>query len=80
MGIMGAIGIRKGKKLDGAMWFGKVCTFALYVLMFLLIVVPGMSIHTVNLLIVIEIVIMVITLILYLPVFCRMFQKDSNRV
>ena len=37
MGIMGIIMLRKGKMLDGAKWFGKVCTAVLYVVMFLLI-------------------------------------------
>lgn len=34
MGIMGIIMLRRGKMLDGAKWFGKVCTAVLYVVMF----------------------------------------------
>ena len=30
MGIMGILFFRKGKMLDGAMWFGKVCTALLF--------------------------------------------------
>ena len=40
MGIMGIIMLRKGKMLDGAKWFGKVCTAVLYVVMFPLILFP----------------------------------------
>lgn len=37
MGIMGLLLLPRGKKLDGAMWFGKVCTAVLYVLLFILL-------------------------------------------
>lgn len=40
MAVMGLVKLREGKKLDGAMWFGKVCTALLFVVMFVLILVP----------------------------------------
>lgn len=30
MGVIGLIFLKKGKMLDGAMWFGKVCTAVLF--------------------------------------------------
>ena len=34
MVVMGALLLPRGKKLDGAMWFGKVCTAVLYACFF----------------------------------------------
>ena len=30
MAVVGLVMLRRGKKLDGAKWFGKVCTFVFY--------------------------------------------------
>ena len=39
MAVMGLILLKRGKKLDGAMWFGKVCTALLFVGMLVLLLV-----------------------------------------
>ena len=46
MGIMGVVFLRKGKMLDGAMWFGKVCTAVLFVGLLLLFVFPHYVLFT----------------------------------
>ena len=43
MGIMGIIFLRKGKMLNGAMWFGKVCTALLFVGLLVLFLIPHSS-------------------------------------
>lgn len=73
--VMGAIFLRKGKKLNGAMWFGKVCTAVLYLVMFLLLVFPNINIVAANSMIVLCGIIMVITLGLYVPVFNKMGKE-----
>ncbi len=41
MGIMGLIMLkRNGRKLDGAMWYGKVCTASLYIIIFVIMLLP----------------------------------------
>ena len=72
MGVNGLILLKKGKKLDGAMWFGKVCTALLFVVMFVLILVPHIPAAAANALIAVCAVVMAATLILYIPVFRKM--------
>lgn len=72
MVVMGIIKLRKGKKLNGAMWFGKVCTALLFVVMFFLVLFPEIPLAAANSLITVCAVVMAATLILYIPVFRRM--------
>ena len=72
MAVMGLVKLREGKKLDGAMWFGKVCTALLFVVMFVLILVPHIPVAAANALIAVCAVVMAATLILYIPVFRNM--------
>lgn len=72
MGIMGLIMLRKGKMLDGAKWFGKVCTAVLYVVMFVLILFPQIPLTVANGLIILCGILMLYSLISYIPVFRKM--------
>lgn len=72
MAVMGLIKLKKGKKLDGAMWFGKVCTALLFVVMFVLILFPHIPAAAANGLIAVCAVVMAATLLLYIPVFKKM--------
>lgn len=76
MGIMGLIFLKKGKMLDGAMWFGKICTAVLFVGMLVLFLFPGLSEVWVNGMIIIMMVVMAVTLCMYVPVLKKM--KDEN--
>lgn len=72
MGIMGILMLRKGKMLDGAKWFGKVCTAVLYVVMFVLILIPQISLSVANGLILLCGVLMLFSFVSYIPVFWKM--------
>lgn len=75
--IMGLIMLRhNGKKLDGAMWFGKVCTAVLFLSMFALFLLPALDTGIVNILIYCCTGIMLLTLILYIPVFSKMYKEQ----
>lgn len=75
MGIMGLLLIgRKGKKLDGAMWFGKVCTAVSYGVMFLIFVFPDMPEKLSIALILLCASVMAFALGSYIPVFMRMWK------
>lgn len=41
--VAGLLMLKKGKKLSGAMWFGKVSTTVFYAVMFLLVALPSLS-------------------------------------
>lgn len=72
MAVMGIIKLKDGKKLDGAKWFGKICTATLFLVMCILLLFPSMPIQIVNMLILFCAAVMVFTLIMYIPVFKKM--------
>ncbi|MBU3877101.1 CDP-alcohol phosphatidyltransferase family protein [Faecalicatena sp. AGMB00832] len=76
MGIMGLIMLRRGKMLDGAKWFGKVSTAVLYVVMFLLILVPQIPMKAANGLILLCGALLLFSFISYIPVFWKMAQDS----
>ena len=78
MGIMGILFLRKGKMLNGAMWFGKVCTALLFVVLLVLVVIPEMPLLYVNLLCTLCAAMMVFTLLMYIPVFLRMKKESTH--
>lgn len=70
--VMGAWNLRHGQKLDGAKWFGKICTATLFLLLLALVVFPWIPKKTADFFVHVEMVIMLLTLILYIPEFQRM--------
>lgn len=80
MVVMGIIMLRRGKKLDGAKWFGKVCTAVLYVVMFILILLPSINDFIANNLIVLCGIFMLMSFILYIQVFYKMHKSIKQKV
>lgn len=77
MAIMGLLIMhRNGHKLDGAMWFGKVCTAVLFITMIILLMMPNLMIEAVNIIVLLCTIVMLITMILYVPVFVRLYNKE----
>ena len=72
MGTMGLLFLRKGRMLDGAMWFGKVCTALLFVGMLVLFLSVDLPRAAANTLILLMMTVMAVTLVLYIPVFEKM--------
>lgn len=70
--VMGAIRLRQGKKLDGAMWFGKCCTALLFIVLFIFLLFPRLPLGAVNSLILLCAAVMAATLLMYIPVFRNM--------
>ena len=58
--VAGAINLRKGKMLDGALLSGKVCTTVLFTSLILMVLIPTLSEGIVNLLVCIDFVFMLI--------------------
>ena len=79
MGIMGLIFLRQGKMLDGAMWFGKICTATLFTGLMLLFLFPNLPLPVVNGLIILMVAVMLFTLLMYIPVFNRMRKETSEK-
>ena len=72
MGIMGLKYLKKGQMLDGAMWFGKICTAVLFCGLLVLFMFPQMPSAAVNGLIVLMMAVMVFTLCKYVAVYRRL--------
>lgn len=76
MAVNGAVLlVKKGVKLDGAMWFGKLSTAVFYAVMFILILLPGLSTVWVNILMGITGFFLILSFAMYIPVFMQMYKK-----
>ena len=78
MGIMGLVFLKKGKMLDGAMWFGKVCTAVLFAGLLVLFLFSQIEAAVVNGIIMIMMGIMIVTLSMYVPVFQKMKHEEKK--
>jgi cardiolipin synthase len=75
MVIVGLVMIKhNGHRLHGAIFPGKLSTATIYVVMFLFLVFPYMSMAVVNTLIIICAVTLVIAFVAYIPVFTKMHK------
>ncbi|GIO26644.1 CDP-alcohol phosphatidyltransferase family protein [Ornithinibacillus bavariensis] len=75
MGINGLILLKRGKKLDGAMWFGKVSTAVFYAATFILIGFPEIHPHAASILMLITGIFLGLAFILYIPEFMRLYRR-----
>lgn len=82
MGIMGLyIYKKKGVKLGGAMWFGKVCTAVLYLVMAILLISPAIdnfSMRVANIMIIVVAVLLLFSFIRYIPIYIKMWRENKN--
>lgn len=76
MVVMGLLLLPRGKKLDGAKWFGKVCTAALYILLAALFLLPEIDGRIADGMILLCAAFMLFSLIQYIPVFRRMWAES----
>ncbi|MDF2586538.1 MAG: hypothetical protein K0S41_379 [Anaerocolumna sp.] len=74
MAVVGFVMFRKGKKLDGAMWFGKVSTTVLYVVMLILIAIPTLKTSITNILMITCAVFLSLSFLLYMKVYFDMYR------
>lgn len=77
MAVMGMLLLKKnGRKLDGAKWFGKICTAVLYLVMFFLIILSDLPLSVVRTLVIFCAAVMCYTLACYIPVFRAMWKEE----
>ena len=75
--IMGGLMMKKGRYMDGAQWYGKVCTAYTYVMIFLLLLIPGMPDMATKAMIGLCCLIMLFTLAKYV-LFYRRMRKEAE--
>lgn len=78
MGIVGLYSIKKGHKVEGAMWYGKVCTFGTYVVLILMLLFPDMSNMAIDALVIANFALMVFTLANYVVYYGKMFKQSGT--
>ncbi len=75
MGIMGAVMLKKGSMMDGARWYGKLCTAVLYGAMFMLLLVVDLSYFAAGLIISICIIMNVFSFACYIVYYVRVLMN-----
>ena len=65
------------RRLNGAKWYGKVCTAVLYVIMLVLVAFPQLDIHIQNIMLIICAAAITLSFIMYAGLYIKMF-KDSK--
>lgn len=79
MGINGLILLRRGKKLDGALWFGKVSTAVFYLCMLSLLAFPNMDQNIAAIFMLITAIFLSLSFILYIPVFAKLYRESRTK-
>lgn len=80
MGIIGLVLLKRGKKLDGAKWFGKLSTAVFYVAMGILITFPNLPTEFVVFLMAITGIFLTISFILYIPEYIKLYKNKEDAV
>lgn len=75
MGIMGAIMLKKGSMMDGARWYGKLCTAVLYGAMVILLLVVDLSYFAAGLIISICIIMNIFSFACYIVYYARVLMN-----
>lgn len=75
--IAGLAMLKKGKRLDGAKWFGKVSTTVFYAVMLVLIAVPKLSPRITNILMLICGGFLGLSFALYVREYVRMYRESK---
>ena len=65
------------RRLNGAKWYGKVCTAVLYVIMLVLVAFPQLDIHIQNIMLIICAAAITLSFLMYAGLYIKMF-KDSK--
>ena len=75
MAIMGIKYLKKGKMMNGAMWYGKICTAFVFIGMCVLFFFPKLSLIAVNIILTVLMVIMIFTLLAYIKFYNKMSKE-----
>ncbi len=71
----GLVMLKKGKKLNGAKWFGKVSTTVFYATMLVLVAVPGLKEETANVLMLVCGAFLLLSFLMYINEYIMMYRN-----
>jgi len=72
--VAGIVMLKKGTKLNGAKWFGKVSTTVFYAVMLLLIAIPKLPVATSNVLMLVCGAFILLSFLMYIKEYIHMYQ------
>ena len=75
MGITSLVLLKKGKRLNGAMWFGKVSTAVFYLVMIVLIAYPPMPPVAAYIMMAVSGFFLLLSFLLYIPQYNNLFRE-----
>jgi len=75
--IAGIILVKKGIKLPGARWFGKIATIVFYAVMVVMVFLPNPGDAIVNGLVTTALVFMIFSFVMYIPEFFRLLKRGK---
>lgn len=73
--VAGLVMLKKGKRLNGSKWFGKVSTTVFYAVMLALIAVPTMDTNISNLLMLVCSAFLMLSFLLYAKEYLKMYRE-----
>lgn len=79
MGVMGLVMLRRGFRMEGAMWYGKVCTAVTYVVIFVLLLLPELNGAAQTALIGVQIAVTLLAFILYAAYYRRVWRGMKKK-
>lgn len=79
MAVMGFVMLRRGFRLDGAMWYGKVCTAVTYAVVFLLLIFPMMREEVRVSLICVQLGVALFSFVMYALLYHRIWLKSKKK-
>ena len=79
MGLAGLFLIKKGKPINGATWYGKVCTVVVDIGVFILLICPDLSYEVANLIILIMLITMALTWIRYIVFHIGIYRNKDKK-
>lgn len=75
MGIASLYLLRRGKRLNGAMWFGKASTAVFYIVTIILIAYPPMPLPIAYSMMTVSGIFLLMAFLLYIPQFTKLYQE-----
>lgn len=76
--VAGLTMLKKGKKLNGAKWFGKISTTVFYAVMLLLIAIPALDHSVINLLMIICGTFLLLSFLMYVKEYRNLYHGLKN--
>ncbi len=73
--IAGLVMLRKGAKLNGAKWFGKVSTTVFYATMLVLVAVPALKAVIINILMLVCVAFLLLSFLLYINEYIMLYRN-----